>query len=148
MKVILKDDIEKLGSAGDVIDVKAGYGRNYLIPQNLAVEATPAHLRGIELIRKQKELRDKKLQRAALAEKSKLEAISVTASVQVGDEDRVFGSVTSQAIAELLAAAGHPVDRRKIHLEEPIKELGLFTVPVRVAHDVTAEVKVWVVKKE
>lgn len=148
MKVILKDDIAKLGSAGDVIEVRPGYGRNYLIPRNLAVEATNAHLRSIDLIRKQKELRDKKQYKVALAEKSKLEALSVTASVQVGDEDRVFGSVTSQAIAELLAAAGHPVDRRKIHLDEPIKELGLFTVPVRVAHEVTAEVKVWVVKKE
>jgi len=148
MKIILKDDIAKLGSAGDVIEVKPGYGRNYLIPRNLAVEATQAHLNSIELIRKQKELRDRKMHRGALAEKSKLEALSVTASVQVGDEDRVFGSVTSQAIAELLASAGHPVDRRKIQLDEPIKELGLFTVPVRVAHEVTAEVKVWVVKKE
>lgn len=148
MKVILKDDIAKLGSAGDVIEVKPGYGRNYLIPRNLAVEATQAHLRSIDLIRKQKELRDKKQFKGALAEKGKLEALSVTASVQVGDEDRVFGSVTSQAIAELLAAAGHPIDRRKIQLDEPIKELGLFNVPVRVAHEVTAEVKVWVVKKE
>jgi large subunit ribosomal protein L9 len=105
-------------------------------------------LRSIDLIRKQKELRDKKRHKTALAEKGKLEAISVTASVQVGEEDRVFGSVTSQTIAELLEAAGHPVDRRKIHLEEPIKELGLFTVPIRVAPEVTAEVKVWVVKKE
>jgi large subunit ribosomal protein L9 len=148
MKVILKDDVEKLGAAGEIVEVRAGYGRNYLIPRNLAVEASQAHLRNLDLIRKQKDLRDQKKQRAALAHKERLEAISVTASVQVGEEDRVFGSVTSQTVAELLAAAGHPVDRRKIQLDEPIKELGLFSVPIRLAHDVTAEVKLWVVKKE
>lgn len=148
MKVILKDDIEKLGTTGEVVEVKPGYGRNYLIPRNLAVEATPAQLKSIDLIRKQKDLRDLKKHRASLSEKEKLEAISVTASVQVGEEDKVFGSVTSQTVAELLAAAGHPIDRRKIHLEEPIKELGLFTVPVRLGHEVTAEIKLWVVKKE
>lgn len=148
MKVILRDDVEKLGSAGDVIEVKPGFGRNYLIPRNLAVVASPAQLKSIDLIRKQKELRDKKSQRASLAEKTKLESISVTASVQVGEEDKVFGSVTSQTVADLLAAAGHPVDRRKIQLDEPIKELGLFTVPVKLGHDVSADVKLWVVKKE
>lgn len=148
MKVILRDDVEKLGSAGDVIEVKPGFGRNYLIPRNLAVVASPAQLKSIDLIRKQKELRDKKSQRAFLAEKTKLESISVTASVQVGEEDKVFGSVTSQTVADLLAAAGHPVDRRKIQLDEPIKELGLFTVPVKLGHDVSADVKLWVVKKE
>ena len=148
MKVILRDDVEKLGTAGDVIDVKPGYGRNYLIPRNLAVAASPAQLKSIDLIRKQKELRDNKKQRASLAEKTKLEAISVTASVQVGEEEKVFGSVTSQTVAELLAAAGHPIDRRKIVLEDPIKELGLFTVPVKLGNDVTADVKLWVVKKE
>jgi large subunit ribosomal protein L9 len=148
MKVILKDDIEKLGTTGEVVEVKPGFGRNFLIPRNLAVEATPAQLKSIDLIRKQKDLRDQKKHRASLSEKEKLEAISVTASVQVGEEDKVFGSVTSQTVAELLAAAGHPIDRRKIHLEEPIKELGLFTVPVRLGHEVTAEIKLWVVKKE
>ena len=148
MKVILKDDIEKLGATGEVVEVKPGYGRNYLIPRNLAVEATPAQLKSIDLIRKQKDLRDQKKHRASLAEKEKLEAISITASVQVGEEDKVFGSVTSQTVAELLAAAGHPIDRRRIHLEDPIKELGLFTVPVRLASEVTAEIKLWVVKKE
>jgi large subunit ribosomal protein L9 len=148
MKVILKDDIDKLGAAGDVVEVKPGYGRNYLIPRHLAVPATSAYLRGVELIKKQKELRDQKKLKQANAEKTALEAISITASVQVGEEDRVFGSVTAQNIAELLAAAGHPVDRRKIQLEEPIKELGLFTVPIKMAHDVIAEVKLWVVKKE
>ena len=148
MKVILKDDIDKLGQAGEVVEVKAGYGRNYLIPRNLAVLATSAHMRNLDLIRKQKEQRDQKRHRAALSEKEKLESISITASVQVGEEDRVFGSVTSQTVAELLAAAGHPVDRRKIVLEDPIKELGLFTVPVKLGSEVTAEVKLWIVKKE
>jgi large subunit ribosomal protein L9 len=148
MKIILKDDIEKLGAAGDIVEVKAGYGRNYLLPRNLAVVASAAHMKNLGLIKKQKDQRDQKKLRAAMSEKEKLETISITASVQVGEEDRVFGSVTSQTVAELLAAAGHPVDRRKIHLEDPIKELGLFTVPIKLATDVTADVKLWVVKKE
>ena len=148
MKIILKDDIEKLGAAGDIVEVKAGYGRNYLLPRNLAVVASAAHMKNLDLIKKQKDQRDQKKLRAAMSEKDKLETISITASVQVGEEDKVFGSVTSQTVAELLAAAGHPVDRRKIHLEEPIKELGLFTVPIKLATDVTADVKLWVVKKE
>lgn len=148
MKVILKDDIEKLGAAGDVVEVKPGYGRNYLIPRQMAVAATEAHMRNLDLIRKQKELRDQKKHKASMAEKERLEAISITASVQVGEEDRVFGSVTSQTVAELLETAGHPVDRRKILLEEPIKELGLFTVPIKLSTAITAEVKLWVVKKD
>lgn len=148
MKVILKDDVDKLGEAGEVVEVKPGYGRNYLIPRNLAVAATAAHLRNLDLIKKQKAQRDQKVHKASLAEKERLEAISITASVQVGEEDKVFGSVTSQTVAELLEAAGHPVDRRKIQLEEPIKELGLFTVPIKLASAVTAEVKLWVVKRE
>lgn len=148
MKVILKDDIEKLGTTGEVVEVRAGYGRNYLIPRNLAVEASTGHLRNLDLIRKQKDQRDQKKHRAALTEKETLEGISITASVQVGEEDKVFGSVTSQNVAELLAAAGHPVDRRKIQLEDPIKELGLFTVPIKLGSEVTADVKLWVVKKE
>ena len=148
MKVILRDDVEKLGSAGDVIDVKPGFGRNYLIPRNLAVVASATQLKSIDQIKKQKELRDNKKHRVSLTEKTALESISVTASVQVGEEDKVFGSVTSQTVAELLTAAGHPVDRRKIQLDEPIKELGLFTVPIKLGHEVTADVKLWVVKKE
>ena len=148
MKVILKDDVEKLGDAGEVVEVKPGYGRNYLIPRNLAVPATAAHLRNLDLIKKQKELRDQKQHKASIAVKERLEAISITASVQVGEEDKVFGSVTSQTVAELLEAAGHPVDRRRIQLEDPIKELGLFTVPIKLSSAVTAEVKLWVVKKE
>ncbi len=148
MKVILKDDVDKLGDAGDVVEVKPGYGRNYLIPRNLAVAATPAHMRNLDLIRKQKDLRDQKKHKTSLAEKERLEAISITASVQVGEEDKVFGSVTSQTVAELLEAAGHPVDRRRIQLEDPIKELGLFTVPIKLSSAVTADVKLWVVKKE
>jgi len=148
MKIILKDDVDKLGDAGDVVEVKPGYGRNYLIPRNLAVAATPAHMRNLDLIRKQKDLRDQKKHKTSLAEKERLEAISITASVQVGEEDKVFGSVTSQTVAELLEAAGHPVDRRRIQLEDPIKELGLFTVPIKLSSAVTADVKLWVVKKE
>jgi large subunit ribosomal protein L9 len=140
--------VEKLGAAGDVVEVKPGYGRNYLIPRQLAVAATPAHMRNLDLIRKQKDLRDQKKHKSSLAEKERLEAISITASVQVGEEDKVFGSVTSQTVAELLEAAGHPVDRRKIQLEDPIKELGLFTVPIKLSTSVTADIKLWVVKKE
>ncbi len=147
MKVILKDDIEALGKVGEVVDVKDGYGRNYLIPRNLAVPATKGNLRSIDHLRKQQELRLNKVRRAAEHVKNQIEKASCTAEVNVGEEDKVFGSVTSQNIADLLAAQGIEVDRKRIQLEEPIKALGVYTVPIKVAADVIANCKVWVVKK-
>lgn len=147
MKIILKDDIEKLGAVGEVVAVKDGYARNYLIPRNLAVPATRGNLKSIDEIRKQKEFRDSKKKRDAEKIKDEIEKISCTAEVLVGEEDRVFGSVTSYDIASMLEEKGFRIERRDIQLEESLKALGVYTVPIKVAKDVTANLKVWVVKK-
>ena len=147
MKVILKEDVETLGKCGEVIEVKAGYGRNYLIPRNLAITASKGNLRAIEQLRGQQQLRQAKVRRAAETIKARLEKVSCTAEVLVGEDDKVFGSVTAQAIEDLLATQGIEIDRKKIMLEEPLKALGVYTIPVKVASEVTANLKVWVVKK-
>ena len=148
MKVILKDDIKDLGVCGQVVDVKGGYARNYLIPRNLAVLASPGNLKSIDEIKKQKDFRDSKRKRESERVKDKLEKLSLTAEVQVGEEDKVFGSVTASNIAGLLEKQGFEIDRRLIQLEEPIKALGVYTVPIKLDKEVVAEVKLWVVKKE
>jgi len=147
MKVILKEDVETLGKCGEVIEVKAGYGRNYLIPRNLAITASKGNLRAIEQLRGQQQLRQAKVRRAAETIKARLEKVSCTAEVLVGEDDKVFGSVTAQAIEDLLATQGIEIDRKKIMLEEPLKALGVYTIPVKVAAEVTANLKVWVVKR-
>ncbi|MCP4708392.1 MAG: 50S ribosomal protein L9 [Planctomycetes bacterium] len=148
MKIILKDDIEKLGKCGDIVKVKDGYARNYLVPRNLAIVATKGNLKSIGEITTQKRLRDNKRRREAEHMKIALEKISCTAEVQVGEEDRVFGSVTSHNIADLLTTQGFVVDRRNILLDEPIKALGVYTVPIKIERDIVANLKVWVVKKD
>ncbi len=148
MKVILRDDVEKLGKCGEVVEVKDGYGRNYLFPRNLAVPTTKGNLKSIGEIKKQKEIKDLKRKKQEERQKIKLEKISCTAEVMVGEEDKVFGSVTSQTIAELLQEKGFDIDRHKIMLETPLKALGVYTVPVKISGDVVASLKVWVVKKQ
>ncbi len=147
MKIILRDDIDTLGKCGEVVTVKDGYARNYLIPRNLAIPATPGNLRSIDEVNRQKQFRDRKRMREAERLKLAMEKVSLTAEVQVGEEDRIFGSVTSSQIAELLKQQNFLVDRRDILLEEPIRSLGVYTVDVKLERDVIAQVKVWVVKK-
>ncbi|MCY3792313.1 MAG: 50S ribosomal protein L9 [Gemmatimonadetes bacterium] len=147
MKVILLKDIETLGSAGEVVEVKNGYGRNFLIPRNEALVATAANMAQFESRRKQQETLAERDRRAAEALAKKLEAESITAQVKVGEEDRLFGSVTAQNIAELLDEKGYEVERRAIHLEDPIRELGVYNVEVRLHPEVAAAVKLWVVKE-
>jgi large subunit ribosomal protein L9 len=148
MKVILTEDIEQLGSVGDTIDVKAGYARNYLLPRHLAIPASKGNVNALDHLKHQKELRDRKRRGAAEKVKAKLEELSLTADVLVGEEDKVFGSVTNHDIAELIAKEGVTVDRRSILLDEPIKALGVYTIEIKVDKDVMANVKLWVVKKE
>ncbi len=148
MKVILRDDVEKLGQCGQVVEVKDGYGRNFLIARNLAIPATKGNLRAVREVTRQKEIRDLKKKRQEERLKIQLEKISCTAEVRVGEEDRVFGSVTSQDISDLLKDKGFEITRHKILLETPIKALGVYTVPIKVSSDVVANLKVWVVKKE
>ena len=147
MKVILLKDIETLGSAGEVVEVKNGYGRNFLIPRNEALVASAANMAQFESRRKQQETLAERDRRAAEALAKKLETESITAQVKVGEEDRLFGSVTAQNIAELLDEKGYEVDRRTIHLEDPIRELGVYNIEVRLHSEVTAAVKLWVVKE-
>ena len=147
MKVILLKDIETLGSAGEVVEVKNGYGRNFLIPRNEALVASAANMAQFESRRKQQETLAERDRRAAEALAKKLEAESITAQVKVGEEDRLFGSVTAQNIAELLEEKGYEIDRRAIHLEDPIRELGVYNVEVRLHPEVAAAVKLWVVKE-
>jgi len=147
MKVILREDIDKLGKCGEVIEVKNGYGRNYLIARNLAIPASKGNLKAIDEVKNQKTLRDRKHLKEAERIKLRIEKASCMAEVNVGEEDKVFGSVTAAMIAELLQKEGVEVDRRNIILDEPIKALGVFTVPVKVVKDVVASLKLWVVKK-
>ena len=147
MKVILLKDIETLGSAGEVVEVKNGYGRNFLIPRNEALVASAANMAQFESRRKQQETLAERDRRVAEALAKKLEAESITAQVKVGEEDRLFGSVTAQNVAELLDEKGYEVDRRAIHLEDPIRELGVYNIEVRLHPEVAAAVKLWVVKE-
>ncbi|NLI16621.1 MAG: 50S ribosomal protein L9 [candidate division Zixibacteria bacterium] len=147
MKVILRDDIKGLGACGEVVEVKGGYARNYLIPNNLATMATAGNLKAIDEIKKQKNIRDNKRKREAEKIKDKLEKISLTAEVQVGEEDKLFGSVTAANVAALLKNQGFEIDKHLIHLDEPIKALGIYTVPIKLEKDVIANVKIWIVKK-
>ena len=146
MKVILLEEIPSLGKVGDVVKVANGYGRNYLIPQRKALEATT---KNVKVWERQKSLFESKLDKAKRdAEKlaMKIESLSCTVSKQAGEEDRLFGSVTTMDIEESLKREDIEIDRKKILLEEPIKELGIYTVPVKLHPEVMANLKVWVVK--
>ena len=147
MKVILRKDMDHLGSFEEIVEVADGYARNYLIPKGLALTATSRNMAAYKEEKKQKAVRSNKDKRDAEGLAHELERISLTATVSVGDEDRMFGSVTSQTIANLLREKGYDMDRRKILLDDPIRALGIYSVPIRLLPDVEAKVKVWVVKE-
>ncbi len=147
MKVILRQNIESLGTVGDVVNVSAGYALNYLIPRKYAFQATEGNVRSAQEEKKQYErLRQKEIQDAQKVA-SELDKISVTIPVQVGEEDKIFGTVTAQMIADALKEKGFDLDKRKIELEEPIKALGIYTVAVKLHQAVTSQIKVWVVRE-
>jgi len=148
MQVILREDMENLGKSGDVVTVKPGYGRNYLIPQGKAVTATKADVARVAHEKRVIAARNAKLQKDAQAEADRLNQVSVSIAVQVGEEDKLYGSVTGKDIAEAYRAKGVAVDSKKLVLDEPIKTLGLSEVTIKLAHGVTATLKVWVVKQE
>jgi len=147
MKIILREDIEKLGDAGEIVDVKPGYFRNYLEPRQMAMRATDSNRAIFEEENRMRDVRENKARREAEKLADKLRNVSLNAMVQVGEEDKVFGSVTSQDIAKLLKEEGFEIDKRDILLDEPIKALGIYTVPVKLHKAVDAEVKVWVIKE-
>ena len=146
MNVILKSDIKGLGLAFEVAKVRDGYGRNWLLPQGLALPATNANLRHLEVEKKRQIARDAKRKVEAEELAKKLGSTSVTVSVRVHEGDKLYGSVGALEIAEKLAESGLKIDKSFIILDEPIKALGVFSVPVRLYADVEAKVKVWVVK--
>ncbi|TAJ97322.1 MAG: 50S ribosomal protein L9 [Candidatus Manganitrophaceae bacterium] len=148
MKVILREDVDKLGRMGDLVNVADGYARNYLLPRNMAAVATSHNIRSLEHEKRVIADKIKKEKMAAEEHAKKISAISVSIPAQVGEEGKLFGSVTSKDIADAIAAQGFEIDKKKIVLEKPIKEIGTFMVPVKVHHDVTAQVKVEVVKAE
>ncbi|MCJ7507853.1 MAG: 50S ribosomal protein L9, partial [candidate division Zixibacteria bacterium] len=141
MKIILREDIASLGKCGEVIEVKPGYARNYLIPKNLAIMATKGSLKAINEVTKQKELRENKKKKESFKLKGAIEKISCTAEVNVGEEDKVFGSVTSQDIVALLKEKGFDIDKKKLELENPIKALGVYTLPIKLHPEVVANLK-------
>jgi large subunit ribosomal protein L9 len=147
MKVILREDIAELGKVGQIVEVKSGYGRNYLIPRNLAIAATKGNVKAIDEIERQNQIRERKKMREAERLKIKLEKHSLTSEVLVGEEDKIFGSVTAQNIVDLLEAEGLQVQKRNVLLEEPIKSLGVYTVPIKIEKDLVANVKLWVIRK-
>lgn len=147
MKLLLRQDYESLGVAGDVVNVKPGFARNYLIPKGYGMLATDKNVKRYENDQKQLHWLQEKEKRQSEELAKTLENVSCTITVQVGDEDKMFGSVTSQNITESLEAQGYTVDKRKVLLEEPIKSLGIYSIPIKLHADVEAKIKVWVVKE-
>lgn len=147
MKVILRQNIETLGKVGDVVNVKDGYALNYLIPRKLVYPAVAGNLKAIEVEKKNLEVKKAREVKAAQGIASELEKVSITIPVQVGEEDRIFGTVTTQMIADGLKEKGFDIDKRKIEIEESIKTLGIYNVNVKLHQNVTTQIKVWVVRE-
>ncbi|MEO8031160.1 MAG: 50S ribosomal protein L9 [Gemmatimonadota bacterium] len=145
MELILREDVSNLGKAGELVKVKDGFGRNFLLPRGLAYEATPGNKKRIEAESKSRTARQTAERAEATALAAKLGAVKLTIARKAGEENRLFGSITAQDIADALAEAGQPVDKRKIELEHPIKTLGFHSVPVRVYHDLHADLQLTVV---
>ena len=147
MDVILRHAVENLGKPGDVVKVKNGYARNYLLPHNLAYEATPGNLKRIQQERARLEAAENQRRDAAQEIATKLEQVSLTFSARVGEEGKLFGSVTGADIAQQLEQQGFHIEKRQIDLHEPIKSLGVYRVPIRLHADVKPEIRVWVIKQ-
>ena len=148
MEVILRQSVDQLGQPGDIVKVSAGYARNFLLPRGLAYEATPGNRKRIAQEKARLETAESARRETAQALAARLEQVSLTFSARVGEEDKLFGSVTAADIAAQLYAQGFSeVEKRQIDLHEPIKALGVFKVPVRLHADVKPELRVWVVKQ-
>ncbi|MFH1836605.1 MAG: 50S ribosomal protein L9 [Candidatus Omnitrophota bacterium] len=147
MKVILMKDAVNLGSIGDEILVKDGYARNYLIPNGVAIEFTKGALRVIEEKRREKALREQRIKKECEELAAKISNVSCTIPMEAGEEDKLFGTVTSEKIAECLSAEGIEVDKKRIVLENPIKAVGVYNIVVDLHPEVKAQARIWVVKK-
>ncbi|RJQ15122.1 MAG: 50S ribosomal protein L9 [Nitrospiraceae bacterium] len=142
MKIILREDVKDLGIMGAVVDVANGYGRNYLIPRNLAVEANAKNLKQFEHQKNMILAKAKKVKKSSEDLAKQISALTLSIEVQSGEEGKLFGSVTSMDIAEAISKQGIEIDKRRVVLEEPIKRLGTYTVSVKLVQDVTANVTV------
>jgi large subunit ribosomal protein L9 len=147
MEVILRNAIDKLGHPGDIVTVSAGYARNFLLPRGFAYEATAGNRKRIAQERARLEAAENARREAASSIATTLENVSVTFAARVGEEGKLFGSVTASDIAHQLETQGHHIDKRQIELQEPIKALGVYRVPIRLHADVKPEIKVWVIKQ-
>jgi large subunit ribosomal protein L9 len=147
MEIILRQAVENLGKTGDVVKVKAGYARNYLLPRGLAFEATPGNLKRIQLERERLESAENERRNSAQGLADRLEQVSLTFSARVGEEGKLFGSVTAADISQQLEAQGFQIEKRQVDLHEPIKALGVYRIPVRLHADVKPEIRVWVIKQ-
>lgn len=147
MQIVLKEDIDKLGRRGEVVKVADGYARNYLLPLGKALAATPGNLKVIEREKRRYVVRLTKEKEEYEALSRRIQTLSLTLVRKVGENDVLYGSVTSGDVAEALAKEAIVVDKRRIQLAEPIKSLGIYTIPIRLHPEVTAEVRVWVVKE-
>jgi large subunit ribosomal protein L9 len=147
MEIILRQAVENLGKPGDVVKVKPGYARNYLLPRGLAYEATPGNLKRIQQERDRLEAAENARRDTAQGLAEQLEQVSLTFSARVGEEGKLFGSVTTADIAQQLETQGFHVEKRQIDLHEPIKALGVYRIPVRLHADVKPEIRVWVIKQ-
>jgi len=146
MRVILKSEVAKLGDAGDIVKVADGYGRNFLIPRGLAIPALEGSVRELEHQQRMAEAIRRKKLGAAQELAKQLEGTAVSIRRETGDDDKLFGSVTNRDIAQALADEGVELDRRAIQVDEPIRSIGLFNIPVRLHRDVTAQVRVYVIR--
>ncbi|OGD27516.1 MAG: 50S ribosomal protein L9 [Candidatus Aminicenantes bacterium RBG_19FT_COMBO_65_30] len=148
MKVILKQDVEKVGRRGDVVNVAPGFGRNYLIPRKMAIAVTPTNIKMIEIerqaLKKKLEIERKSFQSLA----QKLNQVSLTFTRRAGEKDVIFGSVSAGDVKDALDGLGYDIDKKKILLDEPIKRLGNFSVPIKISADDRAEVKIVVTREE
>jgi len=147
MEVILTQDVDKLGKAGAVIKAKDGFARNFLIPSKLAVPMTPQNLKRLERDRQKKSAELEKAMKAAEALKARLEGISLTISALIHEDEKLYGSIGAQEISSALKDEGLEIDKNFILLPDPIKALGIYEVPVNLHPEVTAKIKVWIVKK-
>ncbi len=147
MEVILRQAIDNLGHPGDLVKVSPGYARNFLLPRGLAYEATPGNVKRIAQERARLEAAEGERRSAAEGVAKRLEEVSITFAARVGEEGKLFGSVTPADIAAQLAAQGFEIEKRQIDLHEPIRSLGVYRVPIRLHADVKPEIKVWVIKQ-
>ncbi len=147
MNVVLIQDVKGLGTLGDEVKVKDGYARNYLIPRKMAMKSTPSALRVLEQKKKEKVRIEEQIKAECEQIAEKIKGLSCTIMMEAGEEEKLFGTVTTDMIAESLKAEGLEIDKRKIDLEEPIKALGVYNVDIKLHAEVKAQARVWVVKK-